>query len=254
MSSRALSRSCRSSAAPQRAAHLESDELRCQRHGAAGAGHGHGPEHPVGQRGGADGGDLVAGAVIVWRVGRAHISATYVIAFFLFSLVRSAVTGSPWLAAVAPITGPMYQLFIFFMMTDPKTTVRSNFRSMRGRGDRGVRRDADAAGRDPVHTLLRTLLRGLDCDDRRDRARRAQARAVSALAGRPQHQRSLPPRPQPALKRKRLAEALLSKCRRPACDRQRGCQSDSDPSVPGSKFQVPGSRFADSRGPAWSVH
>jgi len=67
------------------------------------------------------------GAVIVWRVGRAHISATYVIAFLLFSLVRSALTGIPWLAAVAPITGPMYQLFIFFMITDPKTTVRSKF-------------------------------------------------------------------------------------------------------------------------------
>jgi hypothetical protein len=38
--------------------------------------------------------------------------------------VRSAVTGNPWLANVAPITGPMYQLFIFFMVTDPKTTVR----------------------------------------------------------------------------------------------------------------------------------
>ena len=67
------------------------------------------------------------GAVIVWRVGRAHISATYVIAFLLFSLVRSAVTGIPWLATIAPITGPMYQLFIFFMITDPKTTVRSKF-------------------------------------------------------------------------------------------------------------------------------
>jgi len=63
------------------------------------------------------------GAVIVWRVGRAHISATYVASFLLFSFVRSAVTGTPWLAAVAPITGPMYQLFIFFMITDPKTTV-----------------------------------------------------------------------------------------------------------------------------------
>ena len=39
--------------------------------------------------------------------------------------MRSAVTGNPWLASVAPITGPMYQLFIFFMVTDPKTTVRS---------------------------------------------------------------------------------------------------------------------------------
>jgi enediyne biosynthesis protein E5 len=67
----------------------------------------------------------VLGSVIVWRVGRLHISATYVAAFFAFSVVRSAVTGTPWLASVAPITGPMYQLFIFFMVTDPKTTVRS---------------------------------------------------------------------------------------------------------------------------------
>jgi len=67
------------------------------------------------------------GSVIVWRVGRAHISATYVASFLLLSFVRSAVTGLPWLAAVAPITGPMYQLFIFFMVTDPKTTVRSRW-------------------------------------------------------------------------------------------------------------------------------
>ena len=35
------------------------------------------------------------------------------------------MTGSPWQAEVSPITGPMYQLFIFFMVTDPRTTVRS---------------------------------------------------------------------------------------------------------------------------------
>jgi Na+-translocating ferredoxin:NAD+ oxidoreductase RnfD subunit len=67
----------------------------------------------------------VLGSVIVWRVGRLHISATYVASFLLLSFVQSAVTGNPWLAIVAPITGPMYQLFIFFMVTDPKTTVRS---------------------------------------------------------------------------------------------------------------------------------
>jgi hypothetical protein len=67
------------------------------------------------------------GAVITWRVGRLHISATYVASFLLFSLVRAAITGTPWLANVAPITGPMYQLFTFFMVTDPKTTVRSTW-------------------------------------------------------------------------------------------------------------------------------
>jgi enediyne biosynthesis protein E5 len=63
------------------------------------------------------------GTVIIMRLKRFHICATYVAAFLVLSLVRSAVTGQPWLAHVAPITGPMYQLFIFFMITDPKTTV-----------------------------------------------------------------------------------------------------------------------------------
>ena len=67
----------------------------------------------------------VLGSVIVWRVGRAHISATYVASFLFFSWVTSLITGMPWSATVAPITGPMYQLFIFFMVTDPKTTVRA---------------------------------------------------------------------------------------------------------------------------------
>lgn len=67
------------------------------------------------------------GSVIVWRVGRAHISATYVASFLLFSWVTSSITGIPWSATAAPITGPMYQLFVFFMVTDPRTTVRSRF-------------------------------------------------------------------------------------------------------------------------------
>ena len=67
----------------------------------------------------------VLGAVIVWRVGRLHISATYVLSFLAVSFVRAWWTGTPWVTNVAPITGPMYQLFTFFMITDPKTTVRS---------------------------------------------------------------------------------------------------------------------------------
>jgi hypothetical protein len=39
--------------------------------------------------------------------------------------VRSRITGDPWLSEVSPITGPEYQLFIFFMITDPRTTVKS---------------------------------------------------------------------------------------------------------------------------------
>jgi len=67
----------------------------------------------------------VLGAFIIWRLHRFHITATYVIAFLAYAWLRSVITGSPWQSEIAPITGPMYQLFIFFMITDPKTTVRS---------------------------------------------------------------------------------------------------------------------------------
>jgi Na+-translocating ferredoxin:NAD+ oxidoreductase RnfD subunit len=65
------------------------------------------------------------GLVAIWRLKRAHVTLSYGAAFFVFAGVRSWVTGDPYLAEVAPITGPMYQLFALFMITDPKTTVRS---------------------------------------------------------------------------------------------------------------------------------
>jgi enediyne biosynthesis protein E5 len=67
----------------------------------------------------------VLGALIIWRLRRFHITAVYVVSFIVYALIRSWLTGSPWQSEIAPITGPMYQLFIFFMITDPKTTVRS---------------------------------------------------------------------------------------------------------------------------------
>jgi enediyne biosynthesis protein E5 len=67
----------------------------------------------------------VLGSVIIARLHRFHITGIYVASFLAFAFLRSWMTGSPWQSEVAPITGPMYQLFIFFMITDPKTTVRS---------------------------------------------------------------------------------------------------------------------------------
>jgi len=48
-----------------------------------------------------------------------------VASFIALSFLRAHIVGDPWQSEIAPITGPMYQLFIFFMITDPKTTVRS---------------------------------------------------------------------------------------------------------------------------------
>lgn len=69
------------------------------------------------------------GSVIIYKLRRFHITLTYVLSFLALSFIRSFVTGHSFLAEVAPITGPMYQLFIFFMITDPKTTVRSSMRA-----------------------------------------------------------------------------------------------------------------------------
>lgn len=65
------------------------------------------------------------GAAIIHAVGRFHITLTYVISFLVLAVLRALLTGHPVLSELSPITGPMYQLFIFFMITDPRTTVRS---------------------------------------------------------------------------------------------------------------------------------
>ena len=64
------------------------------------------------------------GLAIAARVGVLHITATYVVSFLLLNGVRAAALGQPILPELAPITGPMYQLFVFFMITDPRTIVR----------------------------------------------------------------------------------------------------------------------------------
>jgi hypothetical protein len=67
------------------------------------------------------------GLFTIWRARRAHITVAYVASFFLFAMIRSLVTGTSYAAQVAPITGPMYQLFALFMITDPKTTISTTW-------------------------------------------------------------------------------------------------------------------------------
>ena len=64
------------------------------------------------------------GLIIAARVRVLHITLAYVIAFLVLNGLRSVLLGQPVLPELAPITGPMYQLFVFFMITDPRTVVR----------------------------------------------------------------------------------------------------------------------------------
>ena len=67
----------------------------------------------------------VLGSVILWRAKRFHVTFTYALSFVVLAYARSLMTDNPFLSEVAPITGPMYQLMAFFMVTDPATSVSS---------------------------------------------------------------------------------------------------------------------------------
>ncbi len=77
---------------------------------------------------------LGVGLMVVWRAGLMHISGTYAVAFTALAFVRALLAHSPassddlWSRFVneaGPITGPMYMLLMFFMLTDPRTVLRS---------------------------------------------------------------------------------------------------------------------------------
>lgn len=63
------------------------------------------------------------GLGIVYRAKKIHVTVTYVACFVILAYVRSFITGDVFLSELSPLTGPMYQLFIFFMITDPGTSV-----------------------------------------------------------------------------------------------------------------------------------
>ena len=64
------------------------------------------------------------GLMIASRVKVVHITLTYVASFLVFNGLRALLMHQPVAPELAPITGPMYQLFIFFMITEPRTVVR----------------------------------------------------------------------------------------------------------------------------------
>jgi Na+-translocating ferredoxin:NAD+ oxidoreductase RnfD subunit len=70
------------------------------------------------------------GLVIAMRVGALHITLAYAASFLLLAVARALALGQPVPPELAPLTGPEYQLFVFFMITDPRTVVRGRSRQM----------------------------------------------------------------------------------------------------------------------------
>src|ERR1035437_10571794 len=56
--------------------------------------------------------------------GAASLYTRYILRMLDRPALRRVIVAVPVLPEIAPITGPMYQLFVFFMVTDPRTIVR----------------------------------------------------------------------------------------------------------------------------------
>lgn len=83
---------------------------------------------------------LFFGALILYSIGRLHITLTFIVAFLVLSFVQIGITHGDWgvvlsvlrgetvfrewLNQIALLTAPPYLLFMIFMITDPKTTTR----------------------------------------------------------------------------------------------------------------------------------
>jgi hypothetical protein len=64
------------------------------------------------------------GLFTVWRARVWHLTIAWLAAFVFFAWVRTfLVPEGRFATEIAPVTGPMYQLFMFFMITDPKTVI-----------------------------------------------------------------------------------------------------------------------------------
>jgi hypothetical protein len=62
------------------------------------------------------------GVVTAYRARRLDLAATWVLTFAAGALVRAALSGGHLVTILGPMSGASFQLFTFFMVTDPMTT------------------------------------------------------------------------------------------------------------------------------------
>lgn len=65
------------------------------------------------------------GTFLVYRAQRLILTLTFVGTFIAGAFARSAITGGKIEIILGPMFGPGFQLFIFYMITDPQTTPKS---------------------------------------------------------------------------------------------------------------------------------
>lgn len=70
------------------------------------------------------------GMIVVTRAKVWHLTLGYLAMFCALAWVRTLFNGQTLAAEIGPVTGPMYTLFLFFMVTDPKTIVKGRAKQM----------------------------------------------------------------------------------------------------------------------------
>lgn len=69
---------------------------------------------------------IASGSYLNYRAtGRIPLILSWVTAFALLAIARSAINGTPWNAGLMPMTGFAFILFTFYMITDPATSPSS---------------------------------------------------------------------------------------------------------------------------------
>ncbi len=105
---------------------------------------------------------VVSGTFLNTRfTGRIPLILGWLGGFLLQAALRSQIQGTPFVAALLPVTGMAFLLFTFYMVTDPATTPSAPLRQFAfgGGGGGGLRpADAHARGLRPVLLAPRGLL------------------------------------------------------------------------------------------------
>lgn len=65
------------------------------------------------------------GALTCWRARRLELCVSYVLTFAAGAYLQHLLYGQPVRSYLAPMTGSAFQLFVFFMISDPMTTPES---------------------------------------------------------------------------------------------------------------------------------
>lgn len=65
---------------------------------------------------------FVLGASLIYRANRLYLAFAFFLTFMVLAFARYLIGGFTYAFYVSPLLGPAFQLFVFYMITDPRTS------------------------------------------------------------------------------------------------------------------------------------